>query len=210
MIYVQSFLRPEGIGGKEKYCLEHEAGLRLLSLALKDARGIQIENIHEQIARDERGKPCLPAFPEVYFNISHSWEMAVCALGNSPVGADVERIRQINVKLIRRILTDREKAFLETCPPKQQNLEFFRIWSLKESLGKALGVGLGLDFRQAEFLLSPWKKEESGKLVELDGVEWMDGRAEKEEWRFFQTVWEEEYVISCCTKEREEKLVRIS
>ena len=66
MICVQKFSRPEGIKGKEKYRLEHEAGLRLLSQALcarKGLSGLTVEELEKRIQKKPGGKPYFPEFP---------------------------------------------------------------------------------------------------------------------------------------------------
>lgn len=43
------------------------------------------------ISREERGKPFLRDRQDLFFNISHSGEYAVCAVSEHPVGIDIER-----------------------------------------------------------------------------------------------------------------------
>lgn len=61
----------------------------LLERALTD-RGL------EQMPAVERapgGKPYFPDRPGLCFSLSHSGPWALCALGDGPVGADVETVR---------------------------------------------------------------------------------------------------------------------
>ena len=55
---------------------------------------------------------------------------------------------------IFRILSDAEYAWV-TEIPEQQDLRFLQLWTCKEAYGKALGVGLGYDFRHTSFLPTP-------------------------------------------------------
>lgn len=210
MICVQKFSRPEGIKGKEKYRLEHEAGLRLLSQALcggKGLSGLTVEELEKKIQKKPGGKPYFPEFPKVHFNLSHSEDAAACALGRAPVGIDVEKLRPFRLSYSGRMLTAGEQAYLEGCSESGRDREFFRIWTLKESLAKAMGLGLGLDFRQVEFLLTPWEPETEGKCRILQDEDIRVRFLHKEgdcqrEWHFAQTIWEEEYVVSFCGQER--------
>ncbi len=172
MIYLKPFTFPQGCAGKGKHEAEHEAGLKLLREALKLEYGLQVDDISTLIQKGEHGKPRLEGFPEISFNISHGGNMAACALGRKALGVDVEFVRQVKETVIRRVLTKGEQAYLSRCPAKCRDREFFRFWTLKESYGKALGVGLALDFSSVEFTLGqPWMlgEGEEGLTVRLGG-----------------------------------------
>ena len=49
------------------------------------------------------GKPCLPAFPEIHFALSHSDEVVMCVVADRPVGCDVEKIVPLDEDLKREI-----------------------------------------------------------------------------------------------------------
>ena len=71
----------------------------LLERALTD-RGL------EQMPAVERapgGKPYFPDRPELCFSLSHSGPWALCALGDGPVGADVETVRPRREALLRAL-----------------------------------------------------------------------------------------------------------
>ena len=71
----------------------------LLERALAD-RGL------EQMPAVERapgGKPYFPDRPELCFSLSHSGPWALCALGDGPVGADVETVRPRREALLRAL-----------------------------------------------------------------------------------------------------------
>lgn len=90
------------------------------------------------------------------FSISHTDGMAACALtiGTFPtqgidIGVDVECLsRTVDaIPLARRFFSTQEMEWLNTLPDEQIGGEFLRVWTLKESVAKALGLGLALDFR---------------------------------------------------------------
>jgi 4'-phosphopantetheinyl transferase len=98
------------------------------------------------------GKPALAvdklAVP-IEFNLSHSGMHLVVALSRGvPVGVDVETIRPLQRLdlLTRRCLSLVERAELEALPEQIRSAGFFRFWVRKESLGKAVGAGIGLGF----------------------------------------------------------------
>ena len=82
----------------------------------------------------------------VRFNLSHSAGRAACAVSNDrDVGIDLERVRPVQDldDLIRRICTDRERARLGASA-EDRLAGFFQIWTLKEAVVKAAGLGLGI------------------------------------------------------------------
>lgn len=82
----------------------------------------------------EHGKPYIVGCPN--FSLSHSGKYVLCAVSDTPVGADIEAPRPDSMKLARRFFTLREQALV-----KSDN-DFCRIWVQKESYAKALGTGL--------------------------------------------------------------------
>ena len=154
VLYIRKFMILEGGTGREKHQLEHRAGLELLKDGLRQRFGLEISDIASQIQTGAKGKPYLPAYPHIHFNISHSGELAVCALGSAPLGVDVEKIRPIGLRSTKRMLSGREREALESCPPEHREEVLFRFWTLKESYAKALGVGLGMDFTKVDFSLA--------------------------------------------------------
>lgn len=103
-----------------------------------------------RVEADERGKPYLKDLP-VHFSLAHSGSFVLCALSDAPVGCDIQKIRQVNMPLARRYFAPGEIALLENLPPEQAQEQFCRLWTLKESLGKALGCGLDAHILGREF-----------------------------------------------------------
>lgn len=60
-----------------------------------------------------------------------------------PVGVDVERCRQLPaLGLARRWYSPAEVAWLAARPEPGHSRDFLRLWTAKEAVGKALGLGL--------------------------------------------------------------------
>jgi 4'-phosphopantetheinyl transferase len=113
---------------------------RLMCLALKtDCR---ICPAPSDFGVEERGKPFLKTRPDIHFNISHSGNMAMCALHHAPVGADIEKIRPAGAGVSRRVMTVAEHEAYMRAPDREDF--FFAVWTLKEAYIKYLGTGLGL------------------------------------------------------------------
>lgn len=92
----------------------------------------------------EHGKPFLPVLPDFHFNISHSGNVCAVAFSDKSVGVDVETVRQVNRKVLRRFTEKEQQAVVGSPDP---TLAFFRIWTAKEAVLKECGKGLcgGLD-----------------------------------------------------------------
>ena len=109
----------------------HRAGR---DLALKIATGKL--GYTPEIHIGENGKPYIDG---VHFNISHSHNLVVCAFGEHDIGIDVEKIRDYRPRVAEKFHPE-EIAHLEKSADK--NLEFFKIWTMKEAYLKCLGTGL--------------------------------------------------------------------
>jgi len=93
------------------------------------------------------GKPSVVQAPSVHFSLSHSGDQALLAVSDTlVVGADLEQVRPLDhLELARRNFHRDEVAAIEGKPSESaQRQAFFRIWTLKEAVVKALGMGLSL------------------------------------------------------------------
>ena len=87
------------------------------------------------IHRDGNGKPFVD-IDGIYLSIAHCDELVVCAVHNVPIGIDIERIRPVNDKLINRVCTEEEAAYVRE---KDTDKRFCEIWVSKEAYVKMLG-----------------------------------------------------------------------
>ena len=80
----------------------------------------------------------------VEFNISHSYELVICAISENAIGVDIEKIRDIDDKVMAYVCTREEYAYLnEKGIEKEEKLKrFFEIWTFKEAYFKWKGTGL--------------------------------------------------------------------
>lgn len=80
------------------------------------------------VERSPRGKPFFPGLDRHWFSLSHSGGLALCALSDAPVGADVELVRPRRAGLPAYVLSAAELAAFDGSWE-----EFYRLWTLKES-----------------------------------------------------------------------------
>ena len=86
----------------------------------------------------EHGKPSLQEHPGIHFNMSHCANAIACAMGNMPIGIDVESTeRKISDALMRHTMSPQEQEEITGDP-----IRFFRFWTQKEALVKLRGTGL--------------------------------------------------------------------
>lgn len=93
----------------------------------------------------ESGKPYLLEFPNIFFNISHCIGACACMFGNTPVGIDIQDCRNFRLNQALRTCSEEEVQTITSSPEPQ--LEFCRIWSIKESVSKLTGEGIFRDIR---------------------------------------------------------------
>lgn len=87
---------------------------------------------------DDNGKPFIDNWFE--FNISHSGDFVVFGYDVSRVGLDIEKIESIDYNLFIDNFHFEESRFIEKS--KSKILDFYNIWVKKESILKAIGVGI--------------------------------------------------------------------
>ena len=81
------------------------------------------------------------------FNLSHSGDMALCAVSGREVGVDVERYRSFTPELIRTVFTAEEISYVWERAGADDGLRdrlFTSLWTVKESLMKYSGKGLAI------------------------------------------------------------------
>ncbi|WP_144121959.1 4'-phosphopantetheinyl transferase family protein [Catellatospora sichuanensis] len=104
------------------------------------------------IGREPAGRPFVVGMPGLHLAVSHTPNLAavaVTALG--PVGVDVEPIRPLPAsELARRWFSGSEADWVARHPA-----DFLLLWTLKEAVGKALGVGLRGDGLRRPMPLPP-------------------------------------------------------
>lgn len=136
---------------RRELCLKfkHEQGRKncaaaylLLCEGLREEYGISEKPVFEY---GEHGKPSIVGHPEIFFNMSHCREAAICVLSNKPVGVDIESIRPYNESLARYTMSDEEMALIESA--ERRDVEFIRLWTLKEAVLKCSGEGIRNDMK---------------------------------------------------------------
>lgn len=90
-----------------------------------------------RLKKDGKGAP----IPEngIYWSLSHKSRFVAAVTAPYPVGIDIEKIRPVNEALKHRIASRKEWRLDSGT---ESNFLFFRFWTAKEAVLKAVGVGL--------------------------------------------------------------------
>lgn len=128
---------------------KHELGQRLCVLAyqllkrgLKEVYGIDENPL---FIYNEYGKPSIAGHPEIFFNLSHCKEAAICVVSDRPVGVDVESVRSFNDSLVRYTMNEDEVREIEAA--EDRAVAFIRLWTKKEAALKLEGTGISKDMK---------------------------------------------------------------
>ena len=153
---------------------------------------LQEENILDfSIALHANGKPYLVGEQNLYFNLSHAEDMVMCVISDQEAGCDVEKIAAFDKKLADYMMTQKEiKQIYSFLDQKEQQVMFFRLWTLKESYMKATGLGLKLE--PGTFAMT----------VEKDRICAMPP-ADDRDFYFKEYFMGDEYCFSCCSLENQ-------
>ena len=166
------------------------------------ASAMQRKNASIHIARDERGKPY---FENLSFNVSHQGNFSVLAGSTRTtgrLGVDVMKMEYTGGKslqeffrLMDRNFTDNEWKFIKGGRGHQDLIgRFMRVWCLKESYVKALGVGITVNLREIDLHIdSPITTKETifSTKLRLLGRE-----GPEEDWQFEETLLDAEHCVA--------------
>jgi 4'-phosphopantetheinyl transferase len=104
------------------------------------ANYLQCSPAEIQIEVGAQGKPQVAGLE---FNLSHSDDLAGYVVADQPVGIDLEKVRSLDVAgIVERFFAPSEWQVWQSLPVDQQQLAFFRAWTVKEAYLKAIGTGL--------------------------------------------------------------------
>ena len=92
---------------------------------------------YEIIEIKREGKPYVKDC-SYHFNLSHSGDYLLLAVGDTPVGADIEKITKIRPKTVEKYFSQSEQERVK----KNGSKDFFEIWTKKESYVKYTGEGM--------------------------------------------------------------------
>ncbi|GGC72223.1 4'-phosphopantetheinyl transferase family protein [Chelatococcus reniformis] len=119
-------------------------------------------------AYNAHGKPTLAGDAGPHFNLSHSGALAALGIGRSvPFGLDIEQIVQIEAGVAEISFSPAERSALAVYGGAEWLACFYRCWTRKEAVIKALGLGLAQPLDAFDVTLGP---SEEPRLLRLAGA----------------------------------------
>lgn len=142
-------------------------------LLLEGAVRKRYSDVFESLQTDIHDRPFCDA--PIDFNISHSGNLAVCAVGPVTVrlGIDVEKVDAIDLAPFGSYMTAGEWRRIESAGDRHR--AFFTYWTIKESVMKADGRGMDIPLENIDV---------------NDGFALLDGRR----WRLHEIALDPDYV----------------
>ena len=130
----------------------HQRRFLAAHLALRHCLATVCDTRPEQLRLvvGEFGKPALDGNHAPFFNLSHSGDWALLAIGPQPVGVDIEAlIARPSERLARQVLNEDEFAQWSALAEAQRSPALTAAWTAREALLKADGGGLRWDLQRA-------------------------------------------------------------
>lgn len=114
----------------------------MLRLILSRYLGIPPETLHFET--NTYGKPFLTHPTQIQFNLSHSQDLALLAIGQHyPMGIDIEFFSSRPFRgMSEHMFSDQEINSYDKVTRSMRSLAFFHVWAQKEAFIKATGMGL--------------------------------------------------------------------
>lgn len=134
-----------GRGGSD----QSAAAWSLLLWALRREHALEV--LPER-AVDARGKPYFPSRPDICFSLSHTRGCVLCALSETPVGADVQLVSEKDAAFAGRLMSERER----------RDFTLHELWCLREAVYKLTGRG--------SLRSMPFRREGGVIVPPFDGV----------------------------------------
>lgn len=166
----------------EKYLPEPRRRFIFCRAALRDILCSAIGCDNRQLSFEENGygKPVAVvdgAPVSISFNVSHSGGCGLIALASAGrLGVDVEELtaRRDLESLIEAVMGPDEQAELSELEGRAKLNQFYRLWTCKEALIKALGTGFSTDISRFQVPLSIRRGGPTGKFrfPHLPSVTW--------------------------------------
>lgn len=122
---------------------ESTLGWLLCVLALKEAGYTAAD-----FTFGEREKPYCKS-GELFFNITHSHGLVMCAVSDCEIGIDTEKVRSCSSAVMQKVLCERELCAVSESENSTES--FIKLWTIKESVLKQNGLGITGGFQQYDF-----------------------------------------------------------
>lgn len=121
----------------------------ILRYALWEKYGLKDKDII--IQKTKYGKLYLANCEDIHFNLSHSGDWVLCGVGDKTIGIDVEQMNNKDFFIDEKVFTKEECDYLYAQNGDDRLRAFYKIWTLKESYIKNVGMGLSIPLKSFMF-----------------------------------------------------------
>ena len=147
------------------------AGRALLRHCLSAAAANTVQPAEWQFVNGAHGKPAVkPGLPQLHFSISHAHGLIAGAISPvAEIGIDLELVtgdRDSSPTVDQ--LTDREQDWLHQHGTADRWPAFLQLWTAKEAVSKATGLGCGLNFHDIEIDVPAGRAQCLGGFLDFD------------------------------------------
>ncbi len=154
---------------RTRFIVAHVALRKILaSYLLATPAGLEFEE-------GPHGKPHLIGY-RLFFNLSHAGDIVLVAVaGSSEVGVDVEVVsRDVEHEpLAKRFFSTSEVEAFQAIDEGQARIDaFFKLWTRKEAIVKAIGEGLSMPLDCFDVSLDQWSAGITTSRTDLETAEW--------------------------------------
>jgi len=132
-----------------------------------------VDFYNQEFHINKHGKPTLKnpqAKDSIYFNMSNSENTCICVFRqHGDIGVDIEKIQDLPDmdRIVERFFTSDEKEIFRSLPEQNRKQTFFKFWTRKESLLKAMGVGLSFPLDKVDVMTE--QKETLETFIKITG-----------------------------------------
>lgn len=217
ILAASSYIQPEEKQRISRFVFQDDAkssliGRLMLRKFVHTTMSLEYQNIH--FGRDDRGKPYLLGVGDkpVNFNISHQGDYVVLAGSNGKnIGIDLMKIEppaNKNVpeffRIMKRQFSDHEWKTIYSYPTESEQVAcFYRMWCLKESYVKNIGLGITVALNEISFKIKSDLK--IGEMV-TDTNLYVKGCL-KRDWFFEEMLLDDKHAVAVSYQDGGEKYV---
>jgi 4'-phosphopantetheinyl transferase len=149
---------------------------RVAHVALRELLARATERRPEEVTFVEgaHGKPSMPGSGMPSFSLSHAVDVGLVAIGGvADVGVDVEYVTDAPdlADIAESHFADDERNYIAKLDHAYRVEAFYRCWTRKEAIVKALGVGIGYDLQSFAVSLDTGPERLLRMPAELGGVD---------------------------------------
>ena len=159
----------ESIRAKRYYFSRHQRRFTVARAVMRIilARYLQLPPTELVFTYNQYGKPQLINDLSLQFNLSHSGDLALLAIGKThPLGIDLEFFSARPYEgIAEHLFSSVEMQALHDAELALKPLIFFHIWAQKEALIKACGLGLSYPTKQFDVPILPGSNQEIVDLL---------------------------------------------